>query len=203
MWHTSHGGRTLCGAEARLFAKALLSLLDEAHTDQLYDYDLDLPCFDNLTYGQKVSVLSIIGNGLLRDDVPVVPLTAVLEGGIAAVFQHLRNSVRVEIDMPELGTSWREKIGTTLREMEGEDVPVPTCEDEDEWDIGILELSDTILWDADYEDGDLYLDRPPEEAGELRKEMRIPDDYFAAVADDRIRPAEYMAVGSSMSWFSF
>ena len=35
MWRTSCGQRTLHGAEARLSAEALLSLLDEAHTDDL------------------------------------------------------------------------------------------------------------------------------------------------------------------------
>ena len=127
-------------AEARLFAEALLSLLDEAHTDQLYDYDLGLSCFDNLTYGQKVFVLAAVGNGLLREDVPMVPLTAVLEGGIAAVFQHLRNSVTIEMEEPELGTRWRRLIAAALREMEAEEVPEPTCDDDNEWDIGIQEL---------------------------------------------------------------
>jgi len=61
MWRTSCGERTLQGAEARLFAEARLSLRDEAYTDQLYDYDLGLPCFDNLTYGQKVSVITQTG----------------------------------------------------------------------------------------------------------------------------------------------
>jgi len=176
MWRTSCGERTLHGPEARLFAEALLSLLDEVHTGQLYDYDLGLRCFDDLTYGQKISVLAIIGNGLLKDDVPVVPLTAVPEGAIAAVFQHLRNSVTVEIDLPELGTRWRELIAVALREMEAEEVPKPTCRDQDEWDIGIQELSDCILWDADYEDGDLYLDRRPEETRELMDGMWIADD---------------------------
>ena len=45
-------------------------------------------------------------------------------------------------------------------------------------------MSDCILWDADYEYDDLFLDRPPEEARELRKEMLISDDYFAAIAED-------------------
>jgi len=184
MWHTSCGDRTLHGAEARLFAEALWSLLDEAHTDQPYDYDLGLACFDDLTYGQKVSVLAAVGNGLLREDVPVAPLTAVLEGGIAAVFQHLRDSVAFEIDEPEVGTRWRSLIATALREMEADEVPAPACEDEDEWDIGMQELSDTILWDADYEDGDLYLDRPPPEARNLMDEMWIADGYFDAIADD-------------------
>ena len=184
MWRTSCGERTLHGAEARLFAEALLSLLDDAHTDQLYDYDLGLPCFDNLTYGQKICVLATVANGLLRKDAPAVPLTAVLEGAIAAVFQHLWDSVTFEIEEPDVGTSWRKMIAVALKEMEAEDVPKPTCEDEDEWDIGMQELSDCILWDADYADGDLYLDRPPEAARELMDEMWIADDYFAAIADD-------------------
>ncbi|MDI6451743.1 hypothetical protein [Anaerobaca lacustris] len=160
MWRTSCGDRILHGAEARLFAEALLSLLDEAHTDQLYDYDLGLSCFDNLTYGQKISVLAIVGNGLLREDVPAVPLTAVLEGAIAAVFEHLRDSVTFELDEPDIGTTWRQLIVAARREMEGEDIPEPTCDDPEEWDIEIQELSDCALWDVDYEFDDLFMDGP-------------------------------------------
>jgi len=88
------------------------------------------------------------------------------------------------MDEPELGTRWRGLIAAALREMEAEDVPDPTCDDDNEWDIGIQELWDTILWDADYEDGDLYLDRPPEEARHLMDEMEIADGYYDAIAED-------------------
>lgn len=184
MWRTPCGERTLHGVEARLFAEALLSLLDEAHTDQLYDYNLGLPCFDNLTYGQKVSVLAAVGNGLLREEVPVVPLTAVLEGRIAAVFQHLLNSVIFEIDEPDMGNSWRKMIVAACKEIEGDEVTDATCEDHGEWDIEIQELSGWILWDADYESDEFFVDRAPEEARELRREMLIEDGYFAAIAED-------------------
>ena len=184
MWRTSCGDRILHGAEARLFAEALLSLLDDVQMTPFDDYELGLSCFDNLTYGQKISVLAIVGNGLLRNDVPAVPLTAVLEGAIAAVFQHLRDCVAFETDESDMGTDWRQWIAAALGELEAEDVPEPTCADKDEWDIAIQELWDCILWDADYEDGDLYLDQPPDLAMELRNQMRIPDDYFAAIADD-------------------
>jgi hypothetical protein len=79
--------RELEGAEAVVFAEALLSLLDEAVQDQFDDYQLGISCFDNLTYGQQISVLVIVGNGLLRKDVAPVELTAVVEGAIAAVIQ--------------------------------------------------------------------------------------------------------------------
>jgi hypothetical protein len=184
MWRTSCGERTLHGAEGRLFANALVTLLDEAEADQLYDHDFGLPCFDNLTYGQKIGVLSVVGNGLLGKDVPAAPLTAVLEGAITAVFAHLKNSVTFEIEESEMGTLWRQMIVAARKEMKAEEIPEPTCRDLDEWDIEIHELSDCILWDADCECEDLFVDRPPEEAKELKRETGVSEDYFAAIADD-------------------
>ena len=183
MWRTSCGERTLQCAEARVFAEALLSLLDEAESEQLYDYDLGPLSFDRLTYGQKIAVLSTVANGLLRDDVPAVPLTAVLEAAIAAVFEHLRNSLTFEID-EGTGTIWRKLIVAAREEMEGVGVPRVTCRDHNEWDCEIQELSDCILWDADYECGDLFLDQPPERSESLHREFRIPDGYFTAITED-------------------
>jgi hypothetical protein len=34
-----------------------------------------------------------------------------LEGAIAAVFEHLKNEIALEIDTPEFGTSWRKLVG--------------------------------------------------------------------------------------------
>ena len=68
--------------------------------------------------------------------------------------------------------------------MEGEEIPRPTCRDHEEWDFQIQELADAILWDADYEDGYLYLDRPPEEARALRELARVSEDYYLFVPDD-------------------
>ena len=93
MWRTQYGDRILDGAEAIVFAEALSSLLDEAIMGTLDDYELGIKCFDNLTYGQRISVLATIGNGLFRKDVKPVELTAVLEAGIAAVFEHLKNKI--------------------------------------------------------------------------------------------------------------
>ena len=45
------------------------------------------------------------------------------------------------------------------------------------------------LWDADYEDEDLYIDKPPEEAQRLKDFMRIRDDYFTEVPED-LKPNE-------------
>jgi len=78
MWHTNCGDRTLDGAEARLFAETLWDFVSELEVDE-GDYDVGLNVFDRLTYGQKVSLLSIIGNGLLKPDVPMHTLCIELD----------------------------------------------------------------------------------------------------------------------------
>jgi len=184
MWRTQYGIRTLEGPEAVLFAEALSSLLDEAIAEELDYYDLGVECFDNLTYGQKISVLSIIGNGLLRKDMPLVRLTAVMEGAIAAVFEHIKNEITFEIDTKESGSNWRELIVAARKEMEAEDIPAVTCTELDDWEAEVAGLVETILWGLDYDDAKLYIDFPPEKSKQLRERAGIPDDYFIAIADD-------------------
>jgi len=101
MWHTNCGDRTLEGAEARLFTEALCDFVSELEVDE-DDYDVELGVFDRMTYGQKVSLLSIIGAGLLMQDEPIRKLTAAVESVIAALFYHLKISVIIEIDEPEI-----------------------------------------------------------------------------------------------------
>ena len=56
--------------------------------------------------------------------------------------------------------------------------------DQQEWLIEIEALSYLILWDYDFEDEDLYIDKPPEEAKRLKDFMRIRDAYFRGIPDD-------------------
>ena len=183
MWHTNCGDRTLEGAEARLFAEALWDFVSELEVDE-GDYDVGLHVFDRLTYGQKVSLLSIIGNGLLKPDVPMHKLTAAVESAIAAVFDHLKTAAIIEIDEPEIKSNWRKMILAARRQVGAEELPKEDCEEEQEWLIEIEELSYLILWDADYEDGNLYIDKPPEEAQRLKDFMRMRDDYFLEIPED-------------------
>jgi hypothetical protein len=174
----------LGGAEAKLFAEAFLNLLDEACVFQFEDYELGIETFNSLTYGQKMYVLITVANGLLREDIEPVVLTAAFEAVIAVVVEHLRNSVESEIDEPEAGTYWRRLIVAARQEMDGEDIPEVTCCDCEEWKVETRTIEDCVLWDADYLDGHLYLDRPPEESKMLREAARIPDEYYAAIPDD-------------------
>ena len=191
MWHTNCGDRTLEGAEARLFAEALWDFVSELELDE-GDYEVGLEVFDRMTYGQKVSVLSIIGAGLLKQDEPIHKLTAAVEGTIASVFEYLKIAVIVEIDEPEIKSNWRKMILAARREVEAEELPKDNCEDMQEWLIEIEELSYLILWDADYEDEDLYIDKPPEEAQALKDFMRMRDDYFLEIPED-LKPKQIKA----------
>jgi hypothetical protein len=188
MWHTNCGDRTLDGAEARLFAEALWDFVSVLEVSE-GDFDVGLNVFDRLTYGQKASLLSIIGNGLFKPDVPMPKLTAVVESAIAAVFDFLKMVVMLEIDEPEIKSNWRKMILAVRREVGAEDLPDKDCEDEQEWLIEIEELSYLILWDYDFEDEDLYIDKPPEEAQVLKDIMRMRDDYFLEVPED-LKPKE-------------
>jgi hypothetical protein len=184
MWRTQCGERILEGDEARAFAESLASLLDNAIVDQFDDYESDVVCFDNLTYGQKISVLATIGNGLFRKDIASVDLTAVVEGAIGAVFQYLKDMIVFEIEMSEAGTDWRELVVAARKGADVEDVPAPTCTDVDEWELEVEGLSDGILWDRDYEEDHIYVDHAPEKTQFLKYMARIPDDYYTAIADD-------------------
>lgn len=188
MWHTGNGDRVLDGAEAKLFAKVLWDFITELEELE-GDYDVDLAVFDRLTYGQKISLLSIIAKGLFMPNVPIRKLTSVVEGAIAAVFNHLRIAVITEIEEPPSNTQWRKMILAARREQGGRELPKISCGDDREWFDQIDDLSDLILWDADYESEDFYMDKHPVEAEVLKHLMGILDDYFLEVPED-LRPEE-------------
>ncbi len=188
MWHTNCGDRALEGAEAILFAEVLWDFASELEVDG-GDYDVGLEVFDRLTYGQKVSLLSIIAAGLLKPDVPMRKLTAVVESAIAAVFEYLKMVAIEEIIELEIKSNWRKMILAARRQVGAEDLPDEKCEEEQEWLIEIEELPYLILWDADYEDEDLYIDKPPEEARRLKDFMRMRVDYFLEIPED-LKPKE-------------
>jgi hypothetical protein len=48
----------------------------------------------------------------------------------------------------------------------------------------VYSVSDGILWDVDYDDEHLYLDRSPEEVQALRELTRINEDYYLSIAKD-------------------
>lgn len=183
MWHTSSGNRVLTGSEAKVFAQALSELISELKAFG-GEYVVGMEVFDRLTYGQKISVLSIVGKGLLKPDQPIRKLTAVVEGGIAAVFEYLKTLVCIEIDEGITGTYWRELILAARNQLGAVELTDINSDDYTDWLIEIEELSDSILWDADYLDENLYVDDSPEHSQALKDFMRIRDDYFLEIPED-------------------
>jgi hypothetical protein len=180
---TSCGGRTLKGAEARLFAETLLSLLDEEDSLQSADCPLGIECYDNLDYGQRVLVLATIADSLLREEVPAVAVTAVVEGTMAALFAHLRGLVEMGIDEPAWWRDWRRLIVAARREAGAENVPKPTCEDLEEWTVAIQELKNEILCGAEPEDARSGVSQPPGEAARRTQRLRAFEDSLVTRAD--------------------
>jgi hypothetical protein len=186
MLRTPYGQRVLEGAQARVFAKVLLDLLNTESLNQFRTYHLGIDCFDNLTYSQKISVLSTIGNGLLRKYNPPVDLTGVLEGAVAAVFEHLNNLIAIEIDKPHLDTDWREMVVATLKQIRVENIPAPTCNDLEEWIIEVESIVEDILKDMDYDNPpivDLYVDNPSEKSKYLKTTDGLLDNYYSTTAE--------------------
>ncbi len=86
-------------------------------------------------------------------------------------------------------SNWRKMILAVRHEVGAEHLPDEDCKDEQRWFTEIEELSYLILWDYDFEDEDLYIDKPPEEAQILKDLMRMRDDYFLKVPED-LKPEE-------------
>jgi len=184
MWRTSCGNRTLKRAEARLFAETLLSLLDQEDALRDEDCPLGIEGYDRLTYGQKISVLAAIGNGLLREDVPASSLTAVVEAAIAALFEHLKSLVEIGLDEPDWWRDWRRLIVAAREERGAKNVPQHTCDDLNEWELTIQELKEEILGDAGYQNAWFHAGRPRDKADRMKQAMRGPRDLSGAGVDE-------------------
>jgi hypothetical protein len=184
VWCTAYGERTLKGAEAILFAETLLDIVDEIRLCRFYNYYTGVEVFDRLTFGQKISVLAIIGNGLLRKDVPCVELTDVVESAIGAVFEHLINLIAVEIAEPEHCYDWREKVIAARKESARNDILSLTCDDLNEWIIEVGYLIDDILLNAGFSDDlIIYCNLIAEDAKLLRRIVGISDNYYSGTIE--------------------
>jgi len=184
MWHTSKGDRTLTGPEAHFFAEGLLGLVDDSCTWNVDDYCSDIKAFDQLTHGQKLSVLRTIAEGLLCAEVPPVPLTGALEGTITAIFDFIEGRVIAELDMGDMDSCWRQMVWEARQACEEELDFTMDNTSRDDWEFQIHYLATRILWDNDYDTGELLMDLPPEQSEAVKILMGIPDAYMQTLPDD-------------------
>lgn len=184
----------MLGAEARLFRAALGDLLWHLAEAERFedDWPVGIRTFDALSFGQRLSILEIVGRGLLIESEPAPDLTAVAEAALAAVYEHLRGLVAVEVDsaveVKEDAEKWRHLIHDAALETvdpeDREDLPECDCDDRKEWDGWIELLQFHFLWDTDWDFDMVGQDASPEHSARFREMFGIAEDYYTAVAPD-------------------
>jgi len=109
MWRTSNGDRTLQGAEATLVRALIAQVVDYLDVEASGDidrWDFGVVLFDELETPQKFALLAAVGTSLLREDAAPLPLNAINEATIAALYRALTQVIQVEIEM-DLGREFR------------------------------------------------------------------------------------------------
>jgi hypothetical protein len=194
VWETSEGVRTLNGAEAYLVGELVHYLLDQILVGIEIDepHRSDVPIFDALQPTQQLAMLSQVAQGLLSQDVRPVPLTAINEGAIYAVFCELRALIEIEVDFQRLGEAPDNTIRTAAVEAwlqhnqwnDEDDTPDSNSMNVDDWCWFVEMIADQILWDRDFNLDGLVADIQPEKADQLKAYLGIEPDYYSTVAPD-------------------
>jgi len=196
MWRTPIGERILVGAEWDLFCEGLGLLKDQVETS-LDDPDFDMTgvgAFDRLQPASKLAMLALVGKALHDATEPCPELTALSEGTFAAVYAVIRQSIEAEIDFAREGPMPDDDesaictlVLAAFRDVTPEwdgSLPVPGCEDIDEWTFLLDVLMDRVLWDRDFEEEELFLDADPGKGHRLMRKLGIARDYFTAIAPE-------------------
>ncbi len=177
MWRTSQGNRCLKDGEATAFKAALGGLVEDL-AEWGEEHQTGVGPFDVLSYGQRIAVLEDLAAALFDPAVPMPSHTAANEAAVFVVFQQLKGLIEVELDDPD-GTGVRMMVRTACLEC-GLETPSEQEDDPEAWDAAVDALSDQVLWDHDFADGDDFLDVPPDDDVD-RKMLGITAEYYSAV----------------------
>ena len=196
MWRTPSGIRILTGPEAVLVRAAIGDMTDtlQEEADGLAD---EWPCgvrlFDELSWQQRLALLARVATALFKSEVPPPELTAVNEATVAALFAHVERNVWIELDNArEIEPSddfdiyyWRRMIAA-CQELPptDEDFVEEKSVDIEDWQLVIECCADRILWDADWDMPDLFMDAEPALSRKRRQQLGIIPDYFTTPAPD-------------------
>lgn len=164
MWRSSRGLRTLKGAEARLFRESLSRLCFDIQFGEADRSQRGVTIFGALTRDQKIVVLAQVAVALLRDEQPAPPVTAILEGAVAATFETTKNLIAYEIDETFLGddpSNFRRLVTEVARAVEGCDCPPLSSTEKEDWDRVVDEIATLILQAPDEESRAIGLGTPP------------------------------------------
>ncbi|MEZ6117084.1 MAG: hypothetical protein R3C28_11000 [Pirellulaceae bacterium] len=192
VWKTSRGVRTLQGAEAELVRLALASFIDQVSEE----LDFSVQAFNDLTQPAKWAVMLEVARGLLSEEFEPVELTAINEAAVACLFDVAAELAQLEADgnrlFPDEPEEYevRHSILAAVEEVleadgaDSDHVPGVDCDDHGEWQLMVECLADAVLWDNDFELGDVLVDEHPDEAHARKKMFGIDDNYFTAIAPD-------------------
>lgn len=193
----------LVGTAIDMMVDALLVHVDFVD-DEIPDCDSGIAVYDRLTACQRIGMLHDVANYLLTDTRSPLPLSAMAEATVAAIFVEIHDQTAIEIDLfgespdAEADCTWRSMLLAAYQnspKVALDDLPSVTATDLDRWDDLIDILAGAILWDRDFELADSFLDIDPGVSHKRRKMMGIHEDYFTSVAPDP-RPEEAFALVS-------
>lgn len=206
-WETPDGKRKLTGSEARLVRLAVASLVDLLE-DSIAESQLRLanqnfeakfsgyashPSYgievvDALDCAGQVATLEKVARYLLTDTCETLELTAVHEGCVGHIFEHLKALVHQEIVSLAGGqTAWemRTAIQEVITEVWGEhEFAAAALWEQADWNEVLEGLADRILWDRDYLMFSTLADVEPAQSNSLKRTLGIAGDFFTSVADD-------------------
>jgi hypothetical protein len=101
MWHTPTGNRIIAGAEAELIRASVGVIVGDlvraarGQDDCWFDAGIDI--FDALPVSQKLAALEQVARHLFTFTREPLPLTAVNESVIGAIFENVRQQVELEV----------------------------------------------------------------------------------------------------------
>jgi hypothetical protein len=193
MWHTPLGDRVLEGAEARLVAHGI-SLLAEGIEMTLKGQikeDEDIfhcgpDAYTSLTVEQRAAALHDVAHALLDRAVAMPEATAALEATVAAIYAAIGQEIQAWLDAHDASLHEAAKlVARAMRQHRSEvdEVIDAKCDDWEEWDAALDQLTDLILWDRDFDDEEILADLPPAHSAQVREEMRMPAAYGAPMRD--------------------
>jgi hypothetical protein len=194
MWQTTHGERTLDGAEATLIRESLTAMYDAIETtcrpaDVAYHSGVEL--FDCLSPAQQLAMLATVGEALLYHHILPPPLTALASATAAALFGGIQVMINAELDADDLAqedvldpsTFWRSLVRAAVFQAGPCDgLPSPSSNDGRRWNILVQSVAGDLLATNDGNVEGLVADAAFQPTALKKVGLQIADDYFGAIA---------------------
>lgn len=210
MWVTVDGERSLGQAEARLFCRAVVSMLSDCVAVITNRSDADQECrvygidwFDQWDAEQKVWLLEQVATALLTDQPSMQP-AAMWEATVDVIFLHvfehvadefdhqtLRNSEREHADRKSVtfehreeasGQRWRDDVILALEQQQNRVVKVVRSGGEaKEWRRLVMQIADRILGVAAYQTAESYRDEQSAKVAAFLEQKGLPADFLTQI----------------------